>query len=61
MRLEAACRALEETGLPLKTIAANTGYVEEQNLRRVFQRQLGISPGQYRSRFSGHGAPAELH
>ena len=56
MRLEAACRALEKTALPLKTIAANTGYVEEQNLRRVFQRQLGVSPGQYRSRFSGHGA-----
>ncbi len=61
MRLEAACRALEETGLPLKTIAANTGYVEEQNLRRVFQRQFGISPGQYRSRFSGHSTPAGLH
>lgn len=56
MRLEAACRALEQTALPLKAIAANSGYVEEQNLRRVFQRQLGVSPGQYRSRFSGHGA-----
>ncbi|WP_332851312.1 GlxA family transcriptional regulator [Duganella sp. S19_KUP01_CR8] len=56
MRLEAACRALEKTMLPLKTIAANTGYMEEQNLRRVFQRQLGVSPSQYRSRFSGHGA-----
>ncbi|USX26099.1 GlxA family transcriptional regulator [Oxalobacteraceae bacterium OTU3CINTB1] len=52
MRLEAACRALEKTALPLKAIAANTGYVEEQNLRRVFQRQLGVSPGQYRDRFS---------
>lgn len=58
MRLEAACRALEKTALPLKAIAANTGYVEEQNLRRVFQRQLGVSPGQYRSRFSGHGTTA---
>jgi transcriptional regulator GlxA family with amidase domain len=56
MRLEAACRALEKTALPLKTIAANTGYVEEQNLRRVFQRQLGVSPGQYRDRFSSHAA-----
>ena len=56
MRLEAACRALEKTALPLKAIAANTGYVEEQNLRRVFQRQLGVSPGQYRSRFSSHQA-----
>ncbi|HWW71364.1 MAG TPA: GlxA family transcriptional regulator [Duganella sp.] len=56
MRLEAACRALEKTALPLKTIAASTGYGEEQNLRRVFQRQLGVSPGQYRSRFSSHSA-----
>lgn len=55
MRLEAACRALQETELPLKTIAVSTGYTAEQNLRRVFQRQLGVSPGQYRRRFSGHG------
>jgi transcriptional regulator GlxA family with amidase domain len=54
IRLEAACRALEETQLPLKSIAANTGYGDEQNLRRVFQRQLSISPSQYRERFSVH-------
>ncbi len=54
MRLEAACRALEETDLPLKSIAAKTGYAEEQNLRRVFQRLLGVSPTQYRQRFSEH-------
>ncbi len=58
MRLEAACRALEKTMLPLKAIAANTGYLEEQNLRRAFQRQMGVSPSQYRSRFSGHGTTA---
>lgn len=52
MRLEAACRALEKTLLPLKSIAADNGYGNEQNLRRVFQRQLGVTPGQYRSRFS---------
>lgn len=52
MRLEAACRALEETDLPLKSIAASAGYGDEQKLRRAFQRQLGISPPQYRSRFS---------
>lgn len=56
MRLEAARHALEETDLPLKTIAVRSGYTEEQNLRRAFQRHLGISPGQYRSRFSPHAA-----
>lgn len=55
MRMEAACRLLEETALPLKRIAASTGHGDEQNLRRVFQRQLAISPGQYRERFSAHG------
>ncbi|MBP0600558.1 GlxA family transcriptional regulator [Herbaspirillum sp. LeCh32-8] len=54
MRLEAARRALEETSLPLKRIASAAGYGEEQNLRRVFQRQLGVSPAQYRERFSAH-------
>jgi len=58
MRFEAACRALEESTLPLKRIAAAVGYGEEQNLRRVFLRQLRISPAQYRARFSAHAAPA---
>lgn len=56
MRLEAACRALEETQVPLKSVAANTGYGDEQNLRRVFLRRLSISPTQYRDRFSEHRA-----
>jgi transcriptional regulator GlxA family with amidase domain len=51
-RLEAACRALESTTLPLKAICATVGYAEEQNLRRVFLRKFGISPLQYRARFS---------
>ncbi|MBC7367479.1 MAG: DJ-1/PfpI family protein [Undibacterium sp.] len=60
MRLEAACRALEETSLPLKAIVATTGYAEEQNLRRVFLRKFGVTPSQYRGRFSPHVAPARI-
>lgn len=52
IRLEAACRALEETSLPLKRIAAMTGLGSEQNLRRVIQRQFGIAPADYRARFA---------
>lgn len=52
MRLEAACRALETSDAPLKSIAAQVGYGDEQNLRRAFLRQLGVSPTQYRGRFS---------
>lgn len=54
MRLEAACRALEETNLPLKSVAAQSGYGDEQNLRRAFQRQLGTNPVTHRDRFSRH-------
>ena len=51
-RMEAACRALESTGLPLKAICKQVGYSEEQNLRRVFLRNFGVNPLQYRARFS---------
>lgn len=54
MRLEAASRSLEETTLPLKAVAAMAGYADEQALRRAFQRQLGVGPGDYRARFSRH-------
>ncbi len=54
MRLEAACRALEESDLPLKAIAVRSGYGDEQTLRRAFQRQLGTNPATHRARFSSH-------
>jgi transcriptional regulator GlxA family with amidase domain len=54
MRLEAACRALEETDLPLKSVAVQSGYGDEQKLRRAFQRQLGTNPTTHRARFSRH-------
>ena len=53
IRLEAACRALTETDLPLKRIATDVGLGSEQNLRRVLQRQFGVGPADYRARFSG--------
>mgnify|MGYP003295947747 CR=1 FL=1 len=54
MRLEAACRALEESRLPLKSIADAVGYGDEQKLRRAFSRHLGVSPSEYRERFSSN-------
>lgn len=53
MRLEAACRTLEETP-PLKSFAVQSGYGDEQKLRRAFQRQLGTNPVTNRARFSRH-------
>jgi transcriptional regulator GlxA family with amidase domain len=57
MRLEAARRALEDTQQPIKAIAVATGHGSEQNLRRVFMRRLGTSPGEYRKRFSAASTP----
>lgn len=52
MRLEAACRGLEEPTRPIKRVAAECGFGDEQNLRRAFQRRFGVAPQDYRARFS---------
>jgi transcriptional regulator GlxA family with amidase domain len=58
MRVEAACRALETTRLPLKAIAAASGFGDEQNLRRAFLRRRGIAPLDYRARFAAGASSA---
>lgn len=51
MRVDAAKRALARSDLPLAKIAFNTGFLDEQRLRRAFQRHVGISPMAYRETF----------
>lgn len=48
IRLEKAKRLLKETDLKLNQIAKQCGLNNQTNLYRVFQRILGISPGNYR-------------
>lgn len=55
IRLEAACRQLEAGDLPLKAVADQAGYRDEQAMRRAFQRRFGVGPKAYRDRFSRHG------
>jgi len=52
IRVDAAKRALARRDLPLAKIAFNTGFLDEQRLRRAFQRHVGISPMAYRETFS---------
>lgn len=59
IRLEAACRALEASGLPVKSVADRVGYGDEQAMRRAFHRQFGIGPKEYRDRFSSHQRMAD--
>ncbi len=51
IRVEAVRRILEETDMPIKRIAAECGFGQEERLRRAFARQVGTTPGEYRARF----------
>ncbi|WP_422384434.1 GlxA family transcriptional regulator [Roseibium album] len=51
IRVDAAKRALVRRDLPLAKIAVNSGFLDEQRLRRAFQRHVGVSPLSYRDMF----------
>ncbi|HHA2290542.1 TPA: GlxA family transcriptional regulator [Enterobacter ludwigii] len=50
-RLAAARQLLEQTSNPLERIAEQSGFGSSINLRRVFEKQLHLTPGEYRQRF----------
>jgi len=52
MRVEAACQWLATTLDPIKRIARRCGFGSEETMRRSFFRQVGITPHDYRARFS---------
>jgi len=52
MRIESARRVLEATERPLKQIARDCGFGDEERMRRAFQRRLGVCPLDYRVRFA---------
>jgi transcriptional regulator GlxA family with amidase domain len=51
IRLERAIRLLEETSHRIETVAQQSGFTSAEQLRRTFQRRMGISPLAYRERF----------
>lgn len=51
LRLEAACRLLQEPRASVKRAAERSGFGSEYNLRRAFSRHLGVTPSEYRERF----------
>jgi transcriptional regulator GlxA family with amidase domain len=51
VRLNAARQHLEQSGDRLEQIAAATGFGNSLNLRRVFERNLQLTPSDYRERF----------
>lgn len=50
-RLAAARQRLEQTRDTLERIAEQTGFGSSINLRRLFEKQLHLTPGEYRQRF----------
>ncbi|WP_395406569.1 GlxA family transcriptional regulator [Pseudoduganella sp. UC29_106] len=55
-RIDAARRMLEDSPTPLKRVAARSGFHDPNSLRRAFVRRLGVTPGDYRSRFQKEAA-----
>lgn len=51
LRIERAKHLLEETNHPMETVARESGFSSAEQLRRTFQRCLGITPRAYRERF----------
>jgi transcriptional regulator GlxA family with amidase domain len=51
LRVDAARRMLEETSLPLASVARASGLGTAASARRAFLRRLGITMRQYRARF----------
>jgi transcriptional regulator GlxA family with amidase domain len=70
-RVEEARRALEDTGLPVDTVAARCGFGSAEQMRRTFRRHLRVVPREYRRRFetdrpgghppAGGGREGEAH
>lgn len=55
-RVARAKHLLEHSATPLDQIVAECGYEDVSSFRKLFSRQVGMTPREYRSRF----APAEL-
>ena len=48
-------RGLLQDGLPLKTVASESGFGDLQRMRRAFQRRYGLSIAQYAAAFGEGG------
>lgn len=53
IRTEVARNLLETTELSVKRIAVESGFIDEERMRRAFKRQINVSPTEYRHGFQG--------
>ena len=52
LRVDRAGRELLSTDVPIKQIAAESGFRDSAGLSRVFHRHVGVSPSEYRQIFN---------
>ena len=55
LRIEEAKQQLETTALPTEEVGASVGYEDPAFFRRLFKRQIGITPARYRQRVRAVG------
>lgn len=48
LRVQHACKLLEETDEPIQDIAEWSGYTNSISFRRTFKKVMGLTPGEYR-------------
>ena len=48
LRMRLACRLLDLSGKPVKTVALEIGYRDPYYFSRIFKKSMGISPDKYR-------------
>ena len=51
VRIEESKQLLETTATSIEAIAQEVGYEDASFFRRLFRREVGVSPGQYRRQF----------
>ena len=56
LRIEEAKQMLERSDLSVDAVAEEVGYEDPTHFRRLFKRQVGVTPGRYRKRFRAPSA-----
>ncbi|MFZ5603276.1 MAG: GlxA family transcriptional regulator [Pseudomonadota bacterium] len=59
LRINEAKRLLESTILSVDDITEKVGYLDVSSFRRLFKREVALSPTEYRKRFGRYTATAE--
>ena len=58
VRMNAACHLLVSTELPISEIALQTGFYDQSHLSNQFTRHRGMSPSNYRTKYSAEAERA---